>query len=135
MGIRIKTIDGPPAQTTLPTVLNRDLALVDHEIRLHSSYELDKITALAQDRRQWHEMTATCAVMYLACTDLLAELIAVVVAVVVVVVAVVIVAVVAQAAAAVVVLVVVVIIVVVVVVMVHVVVVAVVVVVVVVVME
>ncbi|GFS05961.1 hypothetical protein ElyMa_001212600 [Elysia marginata] len=42
---------------TLPTVLNRDLALIDHEIRLHSSDELDKINALAQDRRQWHEMT------------------------------------------------------------------------------
>ncbi|GFR67859.1 RNA-directed DNA polymerase from mobile element jockey-like [Elysia marginata] len=45
-------------RTTLPTVLNRDLAPIDHEIRLHSSDELDKITALAQDRRQWHEMTA-----------------------------------------------------------------------------
>ncbi|GFS11467.1 hypothetical protein ElyMa_003087300 [Elysia marginata] len=45
-------------RTTLPTVLNRDLALIDHEIRLHSSHELDKITALAQDRGQWHEMTA-----------------------------------------------------------------------------
>ncbi|GFR78019.1 diamine acetyltransferase 2 [Elysia marginata] len=44
-------------RTTLPTVLNRDLALIDHEIRLHLSDELDKITALAQDRRQWHEMT------------------------------------------------------------------------------
>ncbi|GFS26594.1 hypothetical protein ElyMa_001723700 [Elysia marginata] len=44
-------------RTTLPTVLNRDLALIDHEIRLHSSDELDKIIALAQDRRQWHEMT------------------------------------------------------------------------------
>ncbi|GFS28046.1 endonuclease-reverse transcriptase [Elysia marginata] len=44
-------------RTTLPTVLNRDLALIDHEIRLHSSDELEKITALAQDRRQWHEMT------------------------------------------------------------------------------
>ncbi|GFS10039.1 hypothetical protein ElyMa_006636700, partial [Elysia marginata] len=45
-------------RTTLPTVLNRNLALIDHEIRLHSSGELDKITAFAQDRRQWHEMTA-----------------------------------------------------------------------------
>ncbi|GFS11469.1 hypothetical protein ElyMa_001347900 [Elysia marginata] len=44
-------------RTTLPTVLNRDLALIDHEIRLHSSDELDKIAALAPDRRQWHEMT------------------------------------------------------------------------------
>ncbi|GFR68622.1 Pol polyprotein [Elysia marginata] len=44
-------------RTTLPTVLNRDLALIDHEIRLHSSDELEKITALARDRRQWHEMT------------------------------------------------------------------------------
>ncbi|GFR74590.1 hypothetical protein ElyMa_005757800 [Elysia marginata] len=44
-------------RTTLPTVLNRDLALIDHEIKLHSSDELNKITALAQDRRQWHEMT------------------------------------------------------------------------------
>ncbi|GFR99258.1 hypothetical protein ElyMa_006370100, partial [Elysia marginata] len=44
-------------RTTLPTVLNRDLALIDHEIRLHSSDELDKMTALAQDQRQWLEMT------------------------------------------------------------------------------
>ena len=32
-------------------VFNRDLALIQHRIRLHSSKDLAEITALAQDRK------------------------------------------------------------------------------------
>ena len=45
--------------TTLPTVFNRDLALIQHPIRLHSSKDLTEITELAQDRwRCWRELTS-----------------------------------------------------------------------------
>ncbi|GFS05347.1 hypothetical protein ElyMa_006518300 [Elysia marginata] len=44
-------------RTTLPTVLNRDLALTDHEICHHSTDEPAKITNLTQDCRLWQELT------------------------------------------------------------------------------
>ena len=39
--------------TTLPKVFNRDLALIQHPIRLHSSKDLAEIIKLAQDRKCW----------------------------------------------------------------------------------
>ena len=39
--------------TTLPKVFNRDLVLIQHPIRLHSSKDLAEITKLAQDRKCW----------------------------------------------------------------------------------
>ena len=38
-------------KTTLPTVFNRDLALIQHPIRLHSNQDLAETTELAQDRK------------------------------------------------------------------------------------
>ena len=40
-------------KTTLPIVFNRDIALIQHPIRLHSSKDLAEITELAQDRKCW----------------------------------------------------------------------------------
>ena len=43
-------------KTTLPLlqiVFNRDLALIHHQIRVHSSKDLVEITELAQDRKCW----------------------------------------------------------------------------------
>ena len=40
-------------KTTLPTVFNRDLALVQLPIRLHTSKDLAEITELAQGRKCW----------------------------------------------------------------------------------
>ena len=37
-------------KTTLPIVYNRDLALIQHPIRLHSSKDMAEMTELAQDR-------------------------------------------------------------------------------------
>ena len=37
-------------KTTLPVVINRDLALIEHPIRLQSSKDLADITDIAQDR-------------------------------------------------------------------------------------
>ena len=45
-------------KTTLPIVFNRDLALIQHPIRLHSSRDLAKITELAQDRKCWRGLTS-----------------------------------------------------------------------------
>ena len=45
-------------KTTLPIVFNRDLALVQHPIRLHSSKDLAELTELAQDRKCWSEFTS-----------------------------------------------------------------------------
>ena len=44
-------------KTTLPVVINRDLALIQHPIRLHTSKDLAEITDLAQDRKRWREMS------------------------------------------------------------------------------
>lgn len=52
-----KKLRGRP-KTTLPTVLNRDLALIQHPIRLHSANDLAEITELAQDRRHWRGITS-----------------------------------------------------------------------------
>ena len=41
------------SKTTLTIVFNRDLALIQHPIRLHSSKDLAKIPELAQDRTYW----------------------------------------------------------------------------------
>ena len=35
----------------MPIVFNRDLALIQHPIRLHSSKDLAQITEIAQDRK------------------------------------------------------------------------------------
>ena len=51
-----KKYKGRP-KTTLPIVLNKDLALINHPIRLHSLEELEIITKLAQDRQKWRELT------------------------------------------------------------------------------
>ena len=40
-------------KTTLPIVFNRDLALIQHPIRLHSSKDLAEIAELARDRKCW----------------------------------------------------------------------------------
>ena len=45
-------------KTTLPIVLNRDLALIHDPIRLHSSKDLAEITELAQDRKCWRGLTS-----------------------------------------------------------------------------
>ena len=37
----------------MPIVFNRDLALIQHPIRRHSSKDLVEITYLAQDRKLW----------------------------------------------------------------------------------
>ena len=44
---------GDLSKTTLPIVFNRDLALIQHPIRLHSSKDMAEITELAQDRKCW----------------------------------------------------------------------------------
>ena len=51
-----KKYKGRP-KTTLPTVINRDLALINHPIRLNKIRDLDNITKLAQDRKNWRELT------------------------------------------------------------------------------
>ena len=43
---------------TLPNVFNRDLPLIQHPIRLHSSKDLTKITELVQDRKCWRGLTS-----------------------------------------------------------------------------
>ena len=45
-------------ETTLPIVFNRDLALIQHPIRLHSSKDLAKIAELTQDRKYWRGLTS-----------------------------------------------------------------------------
>ena len=45
-------------KTTLPIVFNRDLALVQHPIRRHSSRDLAEIIELAQDRKCWRGLTS-----------------------------------------------------------------------------
>ena len=45
-------------KTALPTLFNRDLALNQHPIRLHSSKDLAEITELAQDRTCWRGLTS-----------------------------------------------------------------------------
>ena len=45
-------------KTTLPIVFTRDLALIQHPIRLDSSKDLDEITELAQDRKCWRGLTS-----------------------------------------------------------------------------
>ena len=44
-------------KTTLPIVLKRDLASIDHPIQLSSAKDLDNITALAQNRANWRALT------------------------------------------------------------------------------
>ena len=39
-------------------VFNRDLALIQRPIRLHSSKELAEITELTQDRKCWEGLTS-----------------------------------------------------------------------------
>ena len=45
-------------KTTLPIVFNRDLALIQYPIRLHSSKDLAEITELAQDRKRWRGLAS-----------------------------------------------------------------------------
>ena len=45
-------------KTTLPIVFNRDLALIQHPIRLHVIKDLAEITELAQDRKCWRGLTS-----------------------------------------------------------------------------
>ena len=45
-------------KTTLPTVFKRDLALIQHPIRLHASNDVAKITELSQDRKYWRVLTS-----------------------------------------------------------------------------
>ena len=45
-------------KTTLPIVFNRDLALIQHLIRLRSSKGLAEITEQAQDRKFWRGLTS-----------------------------------------------------------------------------
>ena len=45
-------------KTTLPIVFNRDLSLIQDQIRLHSSEDLAEITELAQDRKCWRGLTS-----------------------------------------------------------------------------
>ena len=45
-------------KTTLPIVFNRDFALIQHPINLHSSRYLAEITELAQDRKCWRGLTS-----------------------------------------------------------------------------
>ena len=42
-----------PPKTTLPTVFNIDIALIQHTIILHSGKDLAEITELKQDRKCW----------------------------------------------------------------------------------
>ena len=39
-------------------VFNRDFALIQHPIRLHSSKDLTEITELAQDRKRWRGLAS-----------------------------------------------------------------------------
>ena len=45
------------ANTTLPIVFNRDIALIQHPISLHSRKDLAEITKLVQDRKCWRGLT------------------------------------------------------------------------------
>ena len=42
----------------MPIVFNRDLSLIQHPIRLHSSKDLAEITELAQDMKCWRGLTS-----------------------------------------------------------------------------
>ena len=44
-------------KTTFSIVFNKDLAQIQHPIRLHSSKDLAEITELAQDRKCWRGLT------------------------------------------------------------------------------
>ena len=46
-------------KTTLPIVFNRDLALIQHPIRLYSSKDLAEITELALERKCWEGINIT----------------------------------------------------------------------------
>ena len=52
-----KKLRGRP-KTTLPIVFNRDLALIQHPIRPHSSKGLASITELAQNKKCWRRLTS-----------------------------------------------------------------------------
>ena len=39
-------------------MFNRDLALIQHPIRLHSSKDLAEITGLVQDRKRWRGLAS-----------------------------------------------------------------------------
>ena len=54
--LMVTNCEGDQRQT-LPIVFNRDLALIQHPIRLHSSKDLAEITELAQDRKSWRGLT------------------------------------------------------------------------------
>ena len=45
-------------KTTMLMVFNRDLALIQHPIRLHSSRDLAEITELAQNRKCWRGLAS-----------------------------------------------------------------------------
>ena len=45
-------------KTTLPFVFNRDVALIQNLITLHSSKDLAEITELAPDRKCWRGLTS-----------------------------------------------------------------------------
>ena len=45
-------------KTTLPIVFNRDLALIQHPIRLHTSKDLANITEVAQVRKCWRALAS-----------------------------------------------------------------------------
>ena len=50
-------LQGRP-KTVLQIVFNRDLALIQHPIRLHSSKDLAKITELTQEGKCWRGLTS-----------------------------------------------------------------------------
>ena len=45
-------------KTILPIVFNRDLALIQHPIRLHTGKDLAEITELAQHRKCWRGLAS-----------------------------------------------------------------------------
>ena len=53
----VDKLQGRP-KTTLPIVFNKDLALIQHPIRLHSIKDLTNITELAQDKKCWRGLAS-----------------------------------------------------------------------------
>ena len=51
-------MDGTRDNPELPIVLNRDLALIQYSIRLHSSKDMAEITKLTQARKYWRGLTS-----------------------------------------------------------------------------
>ena len=56
-------------KTILPIVFNRDVAPIQHPIRLHSSKDLVEVTDLAQDRKRWSILSSPIEKSYRRGTD------------------------------------------------------------------